>query len=153
VKPANTALQTHLLLGSGSVGHVTAATLTRNRGTAGNDVFMRSAATATSHCNKTTARKCFLCGPSRGYITKTNGTRPIQVIEFNANGIWRQRYELSKQLQGLHTDVLLLSGTGLKPHKRFFISNFHFYRTDRFPGRKGISHNHVDLCYMCDTYT
>jgi hypothetical protein len=24
---------------------------------------------------------------------------------------------------------------------------------DRFPGRKGIPHNHVDLCHVCDTYT
>jgi hypothetical protein len=37
---------------------------------------------------------------------------------------------------------------------RFFIQNYHFYRIDRFPGkkggtavavRKGIPHNHVDL--------
>jgi hypothetical protein len=28
--------------------------------------------------------------------------RPLKVIAFNADGIWRQRYELSKQLQGLH---------------------------------------------------
>jgi hypothetical protein len=64
------------------------------------------------------------------------------VIAFNANGIRRQRYELSKQL---------LSETHLKPLERFFIPNYHFYRTGRFPGRKGIPHNHVDLCYMCDT--
>jgi hypothetical protein len=42
----------------------------------------------------------------------------------------------------------------LKPHERFFISNYHFYRTDRYPDRKGgtavavrkgIPHNQVDL--------
>jgi endonuclease/exonuclease/phosphatase (EEP) superfamily protein YafD len=80
--------------------------------------------------------------------------RPLKVIAFNANGIWRQRYELGKQLQDLHTDVALLSETVLKPHKRFCIKNYHFYRTDRLPGRKGrtavvvkkgIPHNHVDL--------
>jgi hypothetical protein len=41
-----------------------------------------------------------------------------------------------------------------KPHERFFIPNFHFYQTDRYPGRKGetavavrkgIPENHVDL--------
>jgi hypothetical protein len=73
---------------------------------------------------------------------------------FNANGIGRQRYELSKQLQEQHIDVALLSQTHLKPHERFFIPNYHFYRTDRFPGRKGgtcvavrkgIRHDHVDL--------
>jgi hypothetical protein len=37
----------------------------------------------------------------------------------------------------------------LKPHERFFILNYRFYRTEPFPGRKGIPHNPVDLCYMC----
>jgi hypothetical protein len=35
--------------------------------------------------------------------------RPLKVITFNANGIRRQRYELSKQLQDLHIDEALLS--------------------------------------------
>jgi hypothetical protein len=43
---------------------------------------------------------------------------------------------LSKQLQDLHTDVALLSETRPKPPERFFIPNYHFHRTDRFPGRK-----------------
>jgi hypothetical protein len=80
--------------------------------------------------------------------------RPLKVVAFNANGIERQRYELSKQLQDLHLDVVLFSETHLKPHERFFIPQFHFYRTDRHPGRKGgtavavrkgIPHHHVDL--------
>jgi hypothetical protein len=37
------------------------------------------------------------------------------------------------------------SETHLKPHERFFIPHYHFYRTDRYPGRKGFPHNHVDL--------
>jgi hypothetical protein len=52
------------------------------------------------------------------------------------NGIWWQRYELSKQLQYLQIDVALLSETHLKSHERFFIANYHFHRTDRFPERK-----------------
>jgi hypothetical protein len=71
--------------------------------------------------------------------------RPLKVVAFNVNGIWRRRDELSKQLQDLHTDVSLLSETHLKPHERFFIPNYHFYRTDGFPGRQGIHHNLVDL--------
>jgi exonuclease III len=63
--------------------------------------------------------------------------RPHKIIAFNANGICRDRYELSKQLQDLHIDVALLSETHLKPHERFHIPNYHFYRTDRFPERKG----------------
>jgi hypothetical protein len=63
--------------------------------------------------------------------------RPLKVIGFNANGIMRQRYELSKQLQDLHVNVAFFSETHLKPHERFFISNYNFYRTDRHPGRKG----------------
>jgi hypothetical protein len=47
----------------------------------------------------------------------------------------------------------LLSETHLKPQE-FFIPNYHFYRTDRFKGRKGgtavvvrkaIPHKHADL--------
>jgi exonuclease III len=80
--------------------------------------------------------------------------RLLKVIAFNANGIWRRSYELSKQLQDLHIDVALLLETHLKPHERFFIPNYHFYQTDRFPARKGgtavavrnsIPHNHADL--------
>jgi hypothetical protein len=50
--------------------------------------------------------------------------------------------------------VALFSETHLKPHELFFISNYHFYRNDHNPGRKGriaiavitgIPHNHVDL--------
>jgi hypothetical protein len=75
-------------------------------------------------------------------------------MAFNANGIGRQRYDLSKQLQDLNVDVALFSETHLKTHERFFIPNDHFYRTDCHPGRKGgtavavrkgIPHNHVDL--------
>jgi hypothetical protein len=62
--------------------------------------------------------------------------------------------EVSKQLRDLHIDVALFSETHLKPHERFFIPNFHFYRTDRYTGRKGgtavavrkgIPHSYVDL--------
>jgi hypothetical protein len=62
--------------------------------------------------------------------------RTLKVITFNANGIMKQRFELSKQLQDLHACVALFSETHLKPHERDFISNYHFYRTDRHPGRK-----------------
>jgi hypothetical protein len=50
--------------------------------------------------------------------------------------------------------VALLSERHLKPHEGFFIPNYHFYRTDRFTGRKGgtavavrkgILRNNVDL--------
>jgi hypothetical protein len=50
--------------------------------------------------------------------------------------------------------VALFSETHLKPHKRFFIPNYHFYRNYRYLGRKdrtavavrkGIPHNLVDL--------
>jgi hypothetical protein len=79
--------------------------------------------------------------------------RPLKDLEFNANGIGRQRYELSKQLQE-RTDVALLSDTDLKPHESCSVPNYHFYRTDNLPSRKGgtavavrkgIPHNYVDL--------
>jgi hypothetical protein len=71
------------------------------------------------------------------------------VTAFNANGIWKRRYEISTQLQNLHIDVALFSETYLKPHERFIIPSYHFYRTDRLSGRKSIPHNHVDLKYIC----
>jgi glycogen synthase len=43
------------------------------------------------------------------------------------NGIGRQRYELSKELQEPHVDVALFSETYLKPHEMFFISNYDLY--------------------------
>jgi hypothetical protein len=63
--------------------------------------------------------------------------RPLRVVTFSADVIGRQRYELSKQLQGLHVEVALLSETNRKPRERFRILNYHIYRTDRFPGRNG----------------
>jgi hypothetical protein len=80
--------------------------------------------------------------------------RPLKIIAFIANGTWRQRYELSKQLQDLHVEVARFSETHLKPHESILIPNYHFYRTEWYPGRKGgtavavrkgIPHNHVDL--------
>jgi hypothetical protein len=59
-----------------------------------------------------------------------------------------QGYELSKQLQDLHIDVVLLSETLLKLHERFFIRNYNFYQTHRFPGRKGIPHKHAEVWDM-----
>jgi hypothetical protein len=43
----------------------------------------------------------------RGYITRPEGSH----IAFIATAITRQRYELSKQLQGLHIDVALRTET------------------------------------------
>jgi exonuclease III len=80
--------------------------------------------------------------------------RPLNVVAFNANGIGRQRYELSKQLQEQRIDVALLSETHLKPHKRFYVPNYQAYRTNRFLSKKGrtavavkkgFPHSHVDL--------
>jgi hypothetical protein len=41
--------------------------------------------------------------------------------------MWRQRNELSKQLQDHNTDVTLHSVTNLKPHDRYFIPNYNSY--------------------------
>lgn len=80
--------------------------------------------------------------------------RTLRIVAFSENVVLRQCYGLWKQMQELHTDVALLSETHLKLHERFFISNYHIHRTDRFPGRKGgtavavrksIPHNHANL--------
>jgi hypothetical protein len=46
--------------------------------------------------------------------------RPLKIIAFNANGIMKQRYEISKHLQDLHVDVALFSETHLKSHGGFY---------------------------------
>jgi hypothetical protein len=48
----------------------------------------------------------------------------------------------------VHIDVALFSETHLKSHERFFIPNYHFCRTDRFLGRKGIPHNHRAMLHV-----
>jgi hypothetical protein len=60
--------------------------------------------------------------------------RPFKAIAFKANGIWRQRYGLSKQLQDLHIDAAMPSITHLKLRVTFFIRNYHFCQSERFPG-------------------
>jgi hypothetical protein len=52
--------------------------------------------------------------------------RLFEVIAFNVNYISRRRCALSKQLQDLHIDVVVLSETHLKPHERFFNPNYFF---------------------------
>jgi hypothetical protein len=63
----------------------------------------------------------------------------------HSNDIWRLCYELSKQVQGLHIDVALLSQTHLKSHERFFIPDYHIRRTASQGEKAAIPHNHVDL--------
>jgi hypothetical protein len=63
--------------------------------------------------------------------------KPLKAVAFNANGIGKGRFELSKQLEGRHIDAALLSEANLKSRERFFIPNYQVYRTDRFPGLKG----------------
>jgi hypothetical protein len=57
--------------------------------------------------------------------------RPLKVTAFIANGIARQRYELSKQLQDYK-----FSETHLKLLERYVISNYYLYWTERHMGRK-----------------
>jgi hypothetical protein len=57
--------------------------------------------------------------------------RPLKLAAFNANGIGRQSYELSKQLRELYIHVTALRD------ERFFIPHEQLYRTGRFLGIKG----------------
>jgi hypothetical protein len=80
--------------------------------------------------------------------------RQLEVIAFNANEIWGQRYELSKQLKDLHIDMALHSATISNSMRDSIFQTVTFHRTDRFPERKdvtaiavrkGIPHKLVDL--------
>jgi hypothetical protein len=48
--------------------------------------------------------------------------RPLKIIAFNANDIWRQHYELSKQLQDLLVVVALFSVTHVRMKGSIFDS-------------------------------
>jgi hypothetical protein len=80
---------------------------------------------------------------------------PLNFIAFNANGIWRQNCEPSKQLQDIYRCGCALRDTPQNPMRGPLFQNYHFYRIDRFSGkkggtavavRKGIPHNYVELC-------
>jgi hypothetical protein len=80
--------------------------------------------------------------------------RPLKVVAFNAKGIWRQAYELRKQMQEHKIEVALFTETHLKTHMNFYIPNYHIYRNDRIDRNKGgtavavktaIPHTYVDL--------
>jgi hypothetical protein len=71
--------------------------------------------------------------------------RTLSVVAFNANGILRRRYELSKQLQDLHRDTSQTPWEVLHS-KLSLLSGW------SLPGKKRNSHNHVDLCCMWDMY-
>jgi exonuclease III len=63
--------------------------------------------------------------------------RRLKVIAFNANGIRRQAYKVTKQWQELKINVALFSETRLKPHGSFYIPNYDIHRGDREDGHKG----------------
>jgi hypothetical protein len=62
--------------------------------------------------------------------------RPLKVIAFNAKGIGRQRYVLSKPHQYIHVDVAHFHRNICNLMRGFFFSNFYYYQTDRYPGKK-----------------
>jgi hypothetical protein len=59
---------------------------------------------------------------------------PLKAVKFNANCIWKRRYELSKQLQDLYIDMSLLWETHLKPHESFLITIIAFNGLTAFRG-------------------
>jgi hypothetical protein len=61
---------------------------------------------------------------------------PLKIISFSANGIWKQAYQVRKQLHGLKIDEALFSDTHLKPHVRFYIPNYNIYQTEHQDGDK-----------------
>jgi hypothetical protein len=60
--------------------------------------------------------------------------RPLKVMEFNENGIFRQHYEVSKQLQDLYIDVALLSHTNQNSYERLLYSKLSLLSDWPLPG-------------------
>jgi hypothetical protein len=62
--------------------------------------------------------------------------KPLKVVALIVNGISGQAYDLRKEMQDLKINVALYSETLLKPHMRFYITNYHIYRNDLLNGNK-----------------
>jgi hypothetical protein len=76
--------------------------------------------------------------------------RQLKVVAFHAGG----KATITVNSCKTYIQIQLCSQKHVsEPMTGFFIPNYQFYRTDRFPGRTGIPHNHAGLCYMCDTCT
>jgi hypothetical protein len=69
----------------------------------------------------------------------------LKVIAFNANDIWRQSYELSKQLQRLHIGVDLFTETSSPMRGPFTGLTALSGRKGENAVRKDVPHNTVHL--------
>lgn len=67
---------------------------------------------------------------------KPTQIKNLRIINFNANGIKRQIYELQYLLLEHSIDIALITETHLEPTDRFTLRNYDIIRSDR-PYRRG----------------
>nr|CAD7258469.1 unnamed protein product [Timema shepardi] len=65
------------------------------------------------------------------------GANTLRILSWNANGILQQVHEFEEILQTYGIDLALLGETHLNADKRFNITGYNTYRTDRAHGRGG----------------
>nr|CAD7403431.1 unnamed protein product [Timema poppensis] len=65
------------------------------------------------------------------------GANTLRILSWNANGILQQVHEFKEILQTYGIDLALIGETHLNADKRFNITGYNTYRTDRAHGRGG----------------
>lgn len=63
--------------------------------------------------------------------------RNLKILNFNANGIKNQKYELQQLLSNYDIDLACITETHLKPKVKFNIRNYTIYRSDRLQRQGG----------------
>ena len=69
--------------------------------------------------------------------TNTKETRPLNILQWNAEGIYNKKLPLTERLHTEHIDVACIQETHLNPKHRFSIRGYQCFRMDREGRHKG----------------
>ena len=60
-----------------------------------------------------------------------NNTRPLNILQWNAEGVYQKKISLTERLHGDKIDVACIQETHLNPNHRFSIRGYQTFRMDR----------------------
>ena len=66
-----------------------------------------------------------------------NNTRPLNILQWNAEGVYQKKISLTERLHGDKIDVACIQETHLNPNHRFSIRGYQTFRMDREGRHKG----------------
>ena len=69
--------------------------------------------------------------------SKEEKSRPFNILQWNAEGIYNKKLALTERLHSENIDVACIQETHLNPHHRFSIRGYETFRTDREGRHKG----------------